>query len=65
MRILGLDISKASVSACLLLEKPVEPRQFYYDSEFHKFDATVAGITGLLALIGDDVAVSIPNRVLV
>lgn len=53
MQILGLDISKSSVSACLLTEKPTEPRQFYYDYDFHKFSATVTGITGLLALIGD------------
>jgi transposase len=54
MQILGLDISKASVSACLLLEKPTEPRQFYYDCHFHKFEATAFGIRGLLTLIGGD-----------
>ncbi|MCY7383317.1 MAG: transposase [Microcoleus sp. CAN_BIN18] len=53
MQIIGLDISKSSVSACLLPEKPTEPRQFYYDYNFHKFEATVAGISGLLALIGN------------
>ncbi|MEG4323666.1 MULTISPECIES: transposase [unclassified Microcoleus] len=55
MQILGLDISKASVSVCLLTEKPTEPRQFYYDYEFRKFDATAAGISGLLTFIGGDV----------
>ncbi len=54
MQIIGLDISKASVSACLLTEKPIDPRQFYYDCDFYKFEATVSGIRGLLALIGDD-----------
>ena len=53
MQIIGLDISKSSVSACLLSEKLAEPRQFYYDYNFHKFEATVTGISGLLALIGD------------
>jgi len=53
MQILGLDISKASVSACLLTEKPIEPRQFYYDCDFHKFEATAFGISRLLSLIGD------------
>ncbi len=53
MQIIGLDISKSSVSACLLFEKPTEPRQFYYDYNFHKFEATVTGISGLLALIGN------------
>jgi hypothetical protein len=56
MQIIGLDISKASVSACLLTEKQTEPRQFYYDCDFHKFQATVFGIRELLTLIGDDLA---------
>jgi len=56
MQIIGLDISKASVSACLLTEKPTEPRQFYYDCDFFKFQATAAGISGLLTLIGDNLA---------
>jgi transposase len=56
MQIIGLDISKASVSACLWLEKPTEPRQFYYDCDFHKFEATAFGIRGLLTLIGGDLA---------
>jgi len=54
MPILGLDISKASASCCLLTEKPTEPRQFYYDCDFYKFEATVLGIRGLLTLIGGD-----------
>ncbi|WP_293126862.1 transposase [Microcoleus sp. bin38.metabat.b11b12b14.051] len=53
MQIIGLDVSKSSISCCLLLEKPTEPRQFYYDYNFHKFEATVTGICGLLALIGN------------
>jgi hypothetical protein len=56
MQIIGLDISKASVSCCLLTEKPTEPRQFYYDCDFHKFEATAFGIRKLLTLIGGDVA---------
>ena len=56
MQILGLDISKASVSCCLLTEKPTEPRQFYYDCDFYKFEATAFGIRGLLTLIGGDLA---------
>jgi len=53
MQILGLDISKASVSCCLLTEKVTDIRQFYYSYEFHKFNATASGISGLLALISD------------
>lgn len=59
MQILGLDISKSSVSACLLLEKPTEPRQFYYDYDFQQFSATVAGITGLLTLIGNKPTIAV------
>lgn len=54
MQIIGLDISKASVSCCLLTEKVSEPRQFYYSYNFQKFDATVAGMSNLLELIGAD-----------
>lgn len=53
-QIIGIDISKASVSACLILENIDEPREFYYRYKFHKFAATVSGISKLLALIGTD-----------
>jgi transposase len=56
MQILGLDISKASVSCGLLTEKPTEPRHFYYDCDFYKFEATVFGIRGRLTLSGGDLA---------
>jgi len=52
IQILGLDISKASVSACLISEKVDEPKEFYYRYKFHKFNATAHGISELLALIG-------------
>jgi hypothetical protein len=50
VRVLGLDISKSSVACCLLLEKPTEPRQFYFDCNFYHFDANASGISALLAL---------------
>ncbi|MBE9210417.1 transposase [Nostoc sp. LEGE 06077] len=50
IRVLGLDISKSSVSACLLETKPVSPRQFYYEYQFHHFDANAAGIKAMLEL---------------
>ncbi|MEG4454392.1 IS110 family transposase [Microcoleus sp. N9_A1] len=53
-QIIGLDISKASVSCCLISEKIDEPREFYYRYNFHKFAATVHGINELLALIGSE-----------
>ncbi|MEH2151038.1 IS110 family transposase [Nostoc sp.] len=62
MRILGLDVSKSSVSACLLTEKPDLPRQFYYEANFWKIEATSEGIAKLLAL-NSDVAILEPTGV--
>jgi len=62
MRVLGLDISKASVAACLLTEKPSEPRQFYFDCRFEHFHANVTGISALLAL-KPDIAVMEPTGI--
>ncbi|MEH2001082.1 MAG: IS110 family transposase [Nostoc sp.] len=53
IRILGLDVSKSSVSACLLLEKPEDPRQFYYECPFFCLSANAKGIQELLALKPD------------
>lgn len=50
MRILGLDISKSSVCACLLTDRPLEPRKFYYECKFYRFEANAAGIKAMLAL---------------
>lgn len=60
VRVLGLDVSKSSVSACLLVEKPQDPRQFYYSFKFQLFPASKAGVTGLLAL-KPDIAVMEPT----
>ena len=62
MKILGVDISKASISACLLLEKAnanADARDTLYETKFHKFYADAAGICGLLDLIGDGEAIAI------
>ncbi|MBD2344187.1 IS110 family transposase [Anabaena subtropica] len=53
IKVLGLDVSKASVSVCLLTEKPNLPRQFYYECQFYKFSANSAGIKKLLELNAD------------
>ncbi|WP_298908705.1 IS110 family transposase [uncultured Nostoc sp.] len=53
IRILGLDVSKSSVSACLLTNKPSDPRQFYYECPFFCLSANVHGIQELLALKPD------------
>ncbi len=54
LQIIGLDISKASVSACLISEKITDAREFYYRYAFQKFDATVRGMNQLFALIGSE-----------
>ena len=53
IRVLGLDVSKSSVSACLLMDKPSDPRQFYYECPFFCLSANVHGIQELLALKPD------------
>ena len=50
IRVLGVDVSKRSVSACLLEQRPVEPRQFYYKYDFKTFKADASGIKGILEL---------------
>ncbi|MBD2773193.1 IS110 family transposase [Iningainema tapete] len=61
-KILGLDVSKSSVSACLLEQKPEDPRQFYYECKFYCFTANSIGIKALLSL-NPDVAVIEPTGV--
>ncbi|MBC1235649.1 transposase [Nostoc sp. 2RC] len=53
IKILGLDVSKSSVSACLLTSKPNQPRQFYYECPFYRFSANTEGIKALLELKAD------------
>ncbi|MCC5606659.1 hypothetical protein LC612_07625 [Nostoc sp. CHAB 5834] len=62
IKILGLDVSKSSVSACLLTEKPEVPRQFYYECPFKCFSANAQGIKKLLEL-KPDIAIMEPTGV--
>jgi transposase len=59
-RIVGLDVSKSSVSCCLLTEKPSNPREFYYECRFFKFETDHAGLTGLM-LLKPDIAILEPT----
>ncbi len=52
-KILGLDVSKASVSCCLLEFRPENPREFYYTYPFTSLNADSAGVRALLALRPD------------
>jgi hypothetical protein len=60
MRVIGLDVCKNSVNACLLTAKPDDPREFYYQYEFHKIYADSVGIATLLSL-KPDVAILEPT----
>jgi hypothetical protein len=62
LRVLGLDICKSSVVACLLTQKPAQPREAYHSLEFFKLNADAAGIKQLLAL-KPDVALMEPTGV--
>ena len=62
MRVLGLDIAKSSVSACLLTERPAQPREFYYECRFDYLKADASGIRAMLAL-HPDVAIMEPTGV--
>jgi len=62
MRIVGIDVCKASIVCCLLDERPAEPRQFYFDARFHTLQADAAGINYLLAM-QLDVAVMEPTGI--
>lgn len=62
-RVVGLDVCKDSVVACILNGVlGTEPRQLYYDLNFPRFEANAAGIKALLAL-EPDVAVLEPTGV--
>lgn len=52
-KVLGIDVSKRSVSVCLLEQKPEEPKQFYYKYDFKSFKADASGIKGILQLKPD------------
>ncbi|MEH1790584.1 MAG: transposase [Nostoc sp.] len=60
IRVLGLDVSKSSISACLLETKPDVPRQFYYDCPFYRLSANSEGLKQMLAL-KPDIAVFEPT----
>lgn len=65
MKILGLDVCKSSVVLCCLdtaNNDLSEPRQLYYDLEFHKCYADAAGLAKVLSF-NPDVAILEPTGV--
>lgn len=65
MRIIGLDVCKSSVVLCCLDTENndlSEPRQLYYDLEFHKCFADAAGLAKVLSF-NPDVAILEPTGI--
>jgi transposase len=62
IKIVGLDVSKSTVSCCVLSERPTNPREFYYECPFSRFNADSAGIKALLAF-NPDIALIEPTGV--
>lgn len=62
MRVVGLDVCKNSVVACVLDAAVTESRQLYYDYKFPSFFTDSSGIKALLSL-KPDVAVLEPTGV--
>ncbi|AFY54633.1 Transposase [Rivularia sp. PCC 7116] len=61
-RILGLDVSKSSVSCCLLHGLPNDIHEFYYEYPFAKLNADKKGLSALLAF-KPDIAVLEPTGI--
>lgn len=62
MRIVGINVCKSSVFACLLTEFPTNSKQYFRNVEFHTFKAGYVGIQALLEL-KPDIAVMEPSGV--
>jgi hypothetical protein len=61
-KIIGLDISKSSASCCLLTGKPDNPREFYYQCKFYKFECNQVGLNSLL-LLQPEIAILEPTGI--
>lgn len=62
MKIIGVDVSKASIVACPLQGMPDNPRQFFLEAEFFKLKANKEGIKKLTEL-KPDIAILEPTGV--
>lgn len=49
--IVGIDISRSSISACFLMEKPKDPRNDYYSADIETFHANLENLNRLKAKI--------------
>lgn len=62
MKVLGIDVCKASIICCLLDERPTDTRSAYRSIEFHEISADRAGIDLLLSL-GAEIAILEPTGI--
>lgn len=60
--VLGLDVCKDRVVCCVLSSRPTEPRQLYYDHEFHEIPISTAGLKQILSF-GATIAILEPTGV--
>ncbi|MEG4328472.1 IS110 family transposase [Microcoleus sp. herbarium5] len=49
--IVGIDVSRSSISACFLLEKPSTPRDDYFDADIEVYQANIENLNRLRAKI--------------
>ena len=49
--IVGFDVSRSSITVCFLLEKPLNPRDYYYDADIETYNANLENLTKLKAKI--------------
>jgi hypothetical protein len=49
--IVGIDVSRSSISACFLLEKPSNPRDDYFDADIEVFHSNIENLNKLRARI--------------
>jgi hypothetical protein len=49
--IVGIDVSRSSIAACFLLEKPSNPRDDYFDADIEVFSANIENLNKLRAKI--------------
>lgn len=50
IRVIGLDVCRDRVVACLLIELPPHPQSFYQEQDFYEFPLNREGLSQLLAL---------------
>ena len=45
--IVGIDVSRSSIAACFLLEKPSTPRDDYFDADIEVFHSNIENLNRL------------------